>query len=63
MKKSTVLSTLANGGRIQNHTLINAQNIPVQGKGSQVTDSQIKAAIAAGATETIGYDRTRTYKY
>ena len=63
MKKKTVLDTLAAGGRIQNHTLIDSQNKPVQGKGSTVTDSQVQAAIASGARVTVGYDRTRTYQY
>ena len=63
MRKATIQTTLANGGRIQNHSLVNKDGSVHQGKSSKVTEAQIQSLVDADEViEHVGYDRTRTYR-
>lgn len=63
MNQKTIREVIKAGGRIQNHTLIDADNTPHQGARSLIPDRQIKVMTDAGdAVKTVHYDGTRTYR-
>jgi len=58
MNQKAILDGMKKGGRIVNKMYINPDNTP----GEKISDLQIQALAKKGVIETIGYDKTRTYR-